>query len=91
MDAHQLENRIGRSIILSISGMTCGGCARSVELILSKVPGVERVEVGLAHGHAVVEGAAHPEALVDALADAGWSAKSVYPGGSCCELSEGSR
>ncbi len=39
----------------AISGMTCGGCVASVTEKLSKVSGVERVEVNLERGEAEVD------------------------------------
>lgn len=41
---------------LTIEGMTCGGCAASVDAALRQIDGVEHVEVDLAGGRAVVEG-----------------------------------
>lgn len=34
-------------IILSVTGMTCGGCVNSVQKVLAALPGVQRVEVSL--------------------------------------------
>ena len=39
---------------LKISGMTCGGCVKSVTKVLSEVPGVSAVDVSLEKGAAVV-------------------------------------
>ena len=39
---------------LAIVGMTCEGCVQSVTRTLSRVPGVERVEVSLEEGKAKV-------------------------------------
>jgi copper chaperone CopZ len=40
---------------LKLEGMTCQGCVRSIELKLSKVPGVEYAHVNLGAGKATVE------------------------------------
>lgn len=40
---------------LKISGMTCAGCVRSVEMKLSKVTGVQSARVDLQAGRATVE------------------------------------
>jgi len=40
---------------LKIGGMTCSGCVRSVEMKLSKVPGVQSAHVDLGAGRATVE------------------------------------
>lgn len=41
-------------IILSVTGMTCGGCVNSVQRVLAALPGVQRVEVTLDPGQARV-------------------------------------
>jgi len=40
---------------LKISGMTCAGCVRSVEMKLSKVVGVQSAHVDLPTGRATVK------------------------------------
>ena len=65
------------SIELQVSGMTCGGCVRSVERVLSSVPGVSKVVVSLEKNSAsVVYDAAQVgrETLVKAIVDAGFGA-----------------
>jgi copper chaperone len=57
---------------LTVTGMTCGGCARSVERALSRVKGAERVVVDLATGRAEIDGTAATEALVAAVEAAGY-------------------
>jgi copper ion binding protein len=42
-------------IELQVTGMTCQGCVRSIEMKLSKVPGVDRAQVNLGAGKATVE------------------------------------
>ena len=41
-------------IILSVTGMTCGGCVNSVQKVLAAVPGVQRADVTLSPGQARV-------------------------------------
>ncbi len=41
-----------REQILTISGMTCGGCVNSVTRVLKALPGVQQVEVTLVPGQA---------------------------------------
>jgi copper chaperone CopZ len=62
------------SIVLSITGMTCAGCVGAVTRVLSRVPGVSEAKVDLAAGRATVAGIAAPEALVAAVAAAGYGA-----------------
>jgi copper chaperone len=62
-------------IVLSVTGMTCGGCVNSVQRVLAALPGVERVEVTLQPGQAraVVDPArVDRAALVQAVVDAGF-------------------
>jgi copper chaperone CopZ len=60
--------------VLSITGMTCGGCANTVTRVLQRVPGVTRAEVDLASARARVEGTARPAELVAAAEGAGFGA-----------------
>ena len=60
---------------LSISGMTCSGCASTVKRVLSRVPGTTGVDVDLDRGAASVAGTASGPALVAAVVAAGYEAK----------------
>ncbi|GEM85339.1 CopZ family metallochaperone [Meiothermus hypogaeus] len=62
------------SIELKIEGMSCGHCKMSVEKALKSVPGVEKVEVFLQEGRAVVEGNAPVERLINAVQEEGYAA-----------------
>ena len=60
---------------LQISGMTCGGCVRSVTGVLSRLDGVTSADVSLEAGTAVVqydEAKVSPAALALAVEDAGF-------------------
>lgn len=62
-------------IILSVTGMTCGGCVNSVHKVLSALPGVQSVEVTLNPGQARVvydEARVERAVLVQAVVDAGF-------------------
>ena len=62
-------------IVLSVTGMTCGGCVNSVQRVLTALPGVQTAEVTLQPGQArVVVDAARIDraALVQAIVDAGF-------------------
>ena len=63
------------TIVLAVSGMTCGGCAKSVTRVLAKVPGVAKVDVDFGTGRAVVVGDARPDDLVAAVQGAGYEAR----------------
>jgi copper chaperone len=41
-----------REQVLTITGMTCGGCVNSVTRVLKALPGVQQVEVTLVPGQA---------------------------------------
>ncbi|MDE2166329.1 MAG: heavy-metal-associated domain-containing protein [Alphaproteobacteria bacterium] len=61
--------------MLSISGMTCDGCAKTVTRILSRVPGVSSAKVDFATNRAVVTGSAHLDVLIAAVQAAGYGAQ----------------
>ena len=62
-------------IVLSVTGMTCGGCVNSVQKVLAALPGVQSVEVTLTPGQARVmidPSRVERAALVQAVIDAGF-------------------
>jgi len=59
---------------LSILGMRCAGCVSAVEGALASVPGVTSVSVNFADHSALVAGHADPEALKQAVKEAGYDA-----------------
>lgn len=61
---------------LDVDGMTCGGCAMSVDKALRNVPGVKDVKVDLAGKRVEVRGERLDRAkLVRAVYDAGYDAR----------------
>jgi copper chaperone len=60
---------------LKVEGMTCNHCVMAVKKALSRVPGVERAEVSLERGEALVEGNADPKALIRAVEAEGYRAE----------------
>lgn len=70
-----------RRTVLSITGMTCGGCVNTVTRVLQRVPGVERADVELEGARAVVEGTAPAAELVAAAEGAGFGAAVVEANG----------
>jgi len=61
-------------ITLHIDGMHCGSCIRRVTQAITQVPGAEPLEVRLGAARVRAEETTKPEALVTALADAGFRA-----------------
>jgi copper chaperone len=60
---------------LNISGMTCGGCVRSVSNVLNALDGVVKADVSLDKHCAVVDYDAakvNPDQLKQAVQDAGY-------------------
>ncbi len=57
-----------------VDKMKCNGCVATVRDTASKVPGVVSAEVDLKTGTAVVEGDFNPQAVADALTNAGYPA-----------------
>lgn len=66
----------GSKVTLSVDGMSCGGCRRTVQDALSSVDGVATVTVSLEEGSAEVRTAQAVDtaALVEAVEDAGFEA-----------------
>lgn len=62
------------SMILTVEGMNCDGCERTVEEALRQVEGVESVTVDRTTNSATVDGQSDPVALVTAVEDAGYTA-----------------
>ena len=62
------------NIELNVEGMSCGHCKTSVEKALKSVTGVEKVQVFLQDGRAVVEGTAPVDKLIEAVEEEGYSA-----------------
>jgi copper chaperone len=66
------------SITIPIEGMTCGGCVANVERVLKAIDGVQRVNVSLDPGQAVVEfvpGRVDAANLRSAIEDAGYDVR----------------
>ncbi len=68
-----------RRVQLTITGMTCAGCAQSVERALSEVHGVESATVNLPmnRAHVVLSNAVETADLIAAVEAAGFGAQSV--------------
>jgi copper chaperone CopZ len=75
MTLHTSNHETGEALVLSISGMTCGGCASTLVRVLSQVPGVIRAEADVASGRARVLGSAGPDELLAAVRSAGYGAE----------------
>jgi len=63
-------------IVLTITGMTCGGCVNSVTKVLQATPGVQQASVSLLPSEAKVSydpAVTNPELLAKAVAEAGFS------------------
>ena len=64
-----------QTVTLGISGMTCGGCVRSVGNVLKALDGVTKAEVSLEKNNAVVEydpGKVQVEQLKRSVVEAGF-------------------
>ncbi|MDX1355067.1 MAG: cation transporter, partial [Halomonas venusta] len=62
---------------LLISGMTCAGCVNSVEKALANTPGVTNASVNFGTHTAQVTGNVEREALINAVAAAGYHAEPI--------------
>ena len=56
----------------SVTGMSCAACSSRVEKAVSKVDGVTECTVSLLTNSMTVEGTAAPEAIIQAVKDAGY-------------------
>ncbi|MDE2085594.1 MAG: heavy-metal-associated domain-containing protein [Xanthomonadaceae bacterium] len=74
MNQHE-SNQLREATILTVSGMTCGGCANTVARILSRIPGVAEATVDFKTGRATIKGVAAPADLIAAVEAAGYGAK----------------
>lgn len=66
------------TLYLTVQGMTCDNCTRSVERTLSSTPGVTKATVDLKSSTATVEydsSLVKPEVLMDAVNDLGYEAQ----------------
>ena len=64
-----------REIKLKVTGMTCQHCVRAVTTALERIPGVDKAEVDLESGMAVVYGQDQADKLIAALNEEGYDAK----------------
>ncbi|MBU2772721.1 heavy metal-binding protein [Acidithiobacillus ferrooxidans] len=62
-------------IRLKITGMTCGHCVRAVTKALEGIPGVEKADVTLEPGEAVVHGLADTTTLIAVIREEGYEAE----------------
>ncbi|MBT7370701.1 MAG: cadmium-translocating P-type ATPase [Gammaproteobacteria bacterium] len=63
------------STLISVEGMSCAGCVRSVETALSSVAGVHVASVNFASQTAAVVGVTPVDELIEAVRKAGYEAK----------------
>lgn len=68
-----------QDIILQIQGMTCAACVNRVEKALKKVPGVREAAVNLATERAAITTTGNVDALIAAVAKAGYQASVPDP------------
>jgi len=73
MDQRERTGQGVRTIVLTVSGMTCGGCVSAVTRVLSRVPGVTGARVDLTSARATVTGSAPVGELIRAIEAAGYS------------------
>ncbi len=60
-----------------VTGMSCSACSARVEKVVSKVPGIDKVEVNLLQNSMMVEfaeGAVESQTIIDAVVSAGYGA-----------------
>ncbi|MBJ7386088.1 MAG: heavy-metal-associated domain-containing protein [Mycolicibacterium sp.] len=60
------------SMVLEVSGMTCGHCVSAITSAVSALPGVTGVDVDLQAGSVRIEGTPDVGAVTAAIEDAGY-------------------
>ena len=73
---------INQKVTIPVTGMTCGGCAGSVQRALQQHPGVSAAAVNLAENNATVEfdpAATSASAVVETIRAAGYGATLPNP------------
>lgn len=63
-----------KEVQLQVNGMTCGGCVRSVNRILSGVSGVKPLDVQIGLARLEAEDATAVQRALDALENGGYTA-----------------
>jgi copper chaperone len=64
-------------VSLDVKGMTCGGCAATVEKLIKREDAGAQVKVDLATGKVTAQTSAPAELLVAAISAAGFEAKAA--------------
>lgn len=77
-DAHLAANTGQQELI--IEGAGCASCVGKIETALEQVPGVERAEMNFAQRTVIVTGIAASNALIKAVEQAGYNAKTLTVG-----------
>lgn len=78
---HSLPAPTDSYINLLIDGMSCASCVNRVQNALQQVNGVNQARVNLAERSALVTGDADPDALIDAVKNAGYAAELITDDG----------
>jgi Cu+-exporting ATPase len=73
--ANEISDKSPDTVVLTVTGMTCAGCAKTLNRVLSGIEGVAQVHVDLAGNCATVTGTAAAEGLIRAVEDAGFGAR----------------
>lgn len=73
---------------LDIDGASCASCVGKIESALKSVQGVESAEMNFAQRTVRVVGISHPETLIQAVEEAGYSARELSTQGDQQRLSE---
>ncbi|WP_290793332.1 heavy metal translocating P-type ATPase, partial [Halomonas sp.] len=76
--ATEPTNERATTLRLSISGMTCASCVKSVQQALERTPGVVSAEVNFGTHTAQVRGSADQAELIQAVDAAGYEAEPIF-------------
>lgn len=77
--------------VFSIAGMTCSSCEKTIKDVLSRVSGVESVDVDLNSNRAILTGSFLVDDVIDATNQAGYSAKLLMSSADTAPLPDGNK
>ena len=76
-DSESVAPITGGEKAFTIEGASCASCVTKIEAAIKQVPGVSSAEMNFALGTVTVAGTADGGAIVEAVENAGYTAKSV--------------
>ena len=76
-DSEDVAHTAAGEQAFTIDGASCASCVTKIETAIKQVPGVSSAQMNFALGTVTISGTADGEAIVEAVENAGYTAKSV--------------